>query len=145
MELRVDPMAKQGPVGFPIEDLQRVRLGVRPGYEPSEKPPVRVFIGSEPAQYRPERVLVWSIEQSFIHHYFRTEMSLFPSLKKEVDSTVQMLPIVVEDSRGASQHCSMCIMTTGVHSAIMFRREGQVIVFLHWQGVHVASQENPTT
>ena len=60
---RVDSMTKLGPVSFPIEDLQRVRLGVRPGHEPSEKSPVRVFIGSEPAQYRPERVLVWSIEQ----------------------------------------------------------------------------------
>ena len=60
---RVDPMTKLGPVGFPIEDLHRVRLGARPGHEPSEKPPVRIFIGSEPAQYRPERVLVWSIEQ----------------------------------------------------------------------------------
>lgn len=30
---------------------------------PSPKPPVRVFVGTEPAQYRAERVFVWSIEQ----------------------------------------------------------------------------------
>ncbi len=29
----------------------------------SGKPPVRIFIGSEAAQYRAERILVWSIEQ----------------------------------------------------------------------------------
>ena len=27
------------------------------------KPPVRIFIGSEPSQYRAERIMVWSIEQ----------------------------------------------------------------------------------
>jgi len=28
-----------------------------------EKPPVRIFVGSEPSQYRAERIMVWSIEQ----------------------------------------------------------------------------------
>jgi hypothetical protein len=32
-----------------------------PGERPSRKPPVRIFIGSEPGQQRAERVLVWSI------------------------------------------------------------------------------------
>ena len=41
----------------------RVTLGVRDGHAPSRRPPVRVFLGSEPAQYRAERVFVWSIEQ----------------------------------------------------------------------------------
>jgi hypothetical protein len=40
-----------------------VRLDPEPGVEPSAKPPVRIFIGTEPAQYRAERVLVWSILQ----------------------------------------------------------------------------------
>jgi len=38
-------------------------LPVRPGAQPSAKPPVRIFLGTEPAQFRPERVFVWSIEQ----------------------------------------------------------------------------------
>ena len=42
---------------------QLVRLGVRPGREPSERPAVRLFLGSEPAQRRAERVFLWSIEQ----------------------------------------------------------------------------------
>ncbi|MCS6924922.1 MAG: mitochondrial fission ELM1 family protein [Candidatus Binatia bacterium] len=42
---------------------ERIVLGVREGYSPSVKPPVRIFIGTEPAQYRAERVLLWSIEQ----------------------------------------------------------------------------------
>ena len=38
-------------------------MGVRDGVRPSPKPPVRIFVGSEPAQYRAERVFFWSIEQ----------------------------------------------------------------------------------
>jgi uncharacterized protein len=40
-----------------------VVLGVREGVPPSPKPPVRIFLGSEPAQHRAERVFFWSIEQ----------------------------------------------------------------------------------
>ncbi len=42
---------------------ERIVLPVRPGTTPSPKPPVRIFVGTEPAQFRPERVLLWSIEQ----------------------------------------------------------------------------------
>ena len=38
-------------------------LGVRHGATPSPRPPVRIFLGTEPAQHRAERVFVWSIEQ----------------------------------------------------------------------------------
>ncbi len=40
-----------------------ITLDVRPGVEPSGKPPVRIFLGTEASQFRPERVLVWSVEQ----------------------------------------------------------------------------------
>ncbi|HEX7231988.1 MAG TPA: ELM1/GtrOC1 family putative glycosyltransferase [Candidatus Binatia bacterium] len=40
-----------------------VVLGVREGVAPSPKPPVRIFLGTEPDQYRAERVFFWSIEQ----------------------------------------------------------------------------------
>jgi mitochondrial fission protein ELM1 len=40
-----------------------VVLGVKGGAVPSGKPPVRIFLGTEPAQYRAERVFVWSIER----------------------------------------------------------------------------------
>ena len=40
-----------------------VVLGVREGVPPSPKPPVRIFLGTEPDQYRAERVFFWSIEQ----------------------------------------------------------------------------------
>jgi mitochondrial fission protein ELM1 len=40
-----------------------VVLGVRAGVSPSPQPPVRIFLGTEPAQYRAERVFFWSIEQ----------------------------------------------------------------------------------
>ncbi len=43
--------------------LERVVLGVREGMAPSEQPPVRIFVGTEPDQYRAERIFVWSIEQ----------------------------------------------------------------------------------
>ena len=38
-------------------------LGVKPGVSPSPKPPVRIFLGTQAEQYRPERVFFWSIEQ----------------------------------------------------------------------------------
>lgn len=40
-----------------------VVLGVRNGVTPSPKPPVRIFLGTQLAQYRAERVFFWSIEQ----------------------------------------------------------------------------------
>jgi mitochondrial fission protein ELM1 len=40
-----------------------LRLEVRPGETPCAKPPVRIFLGSQPAQQRAERVFVWSIER----------------------------------------------------------------------------------
>lgn len=39
------------------------RLDVAEGVEPSGKPPVRIFLGTEPAQYRAERVFIWSVIQ----------------------------------------------------------------------------------
>ncbi len=43
---------------------ERVVLEVADGVTPSDKPPVRVFLGTEPAHHRAERVFVWSIEQT---------------------------------------------------------------------------------
>ncbi|MBX3705270.1 MAG: hypothetical protein KF911_01465 [Pseudomonadales bacterium] len=40
-----------------------IRLAPEPGVEPSTLPPVRIFVGTEPAQFRAERVLVWSIRR----------------------------------------------------------------------------------
>src|SRR5260221_6360123 len=42
----------------------RIVLDVRDGVTGSAKPPVRMFVGTEPAQYRAERVFVWSVEQA---------------------------------------------------------------------------------
>ena len=40
-----------------------VRFDVEPGVEASGKPPVRIFLGTEPAQHRAERVFIWSVKQ----------------------------------------------------------------------------------
>ena len=40
-----------------------VVLPARDGFAPSEKPPVRIFLGTEKAQYKAERVFIWSIEK----------------------------------------------------------------------------------
>ncbi len=45
----------------PLPEL--VVLDVVTGVIPSSKPPVRIFLGTEPAQYRAERIFVWSIER----------------------------------------------------------------------------------
>lgn len=53
-----------------LESLRRGRaepeaitLGVRPGEDPCDKPPVHIYLGTQGAQYRAERVFVWSIER----------------------------------------------------------------------------------
>src|SRR5262245_17143132 len=42
---------------------ERIVLDVRPDSRPDPRPPVRIFLGSEAAQHRAERVFVWSIER----------------------------------------------------------------------------------
>ncbi len=42
---------------------QRIVLDVVPGVAPSLKPPVRMFMGTEPRQHRAERVWIWSVLQ----------------------------------------------------------------------------------
>lgn len=51
------------PPGF-RERPERVVLDVRDGVVRSSKPPVRIFVGTEPGQYRAERVFIWSVEQA---------------------------------------------------------------------------------
>lgn len=46
-----------------VPPLERIVLDARGDGAPGSKPPVRIFVGTEPAQYRAERVFVWSIEQ----------------------------------------------------------------------------------
>ncbi len=41
----------------------RIVLGVRDGHRPSEKPPVRIFLGTERGQFRAERIFIWSVEK----------------------------------------------------------------------------------
>jgi hypothetical protein len=45
------------------EAPELVRFEVEPGVAPSDKPPVRIFLGTEAAQCRPERVFVWAVKQ----------------------------------------------------------------------------------
>jgi len=50
--------------GFaPRETPEIITLPVHPGVQPSGKPPVRLFVATEPAQFRAERVFMWSIER----------------------------------------------------------------------------------
>ncbi len=41
----------------------KVVLPVADGVTPVDKPPVRIYLGTEPAQYKAERIFIWSIEQ----------------------------------------------------------------------------------
>ncbi len=41
----------------------RIVLAPRKGYAPSDKPPVRIYLGSERHQFRAERAFLWSIER----------------------------------------------------------------------------------
>ncbi|MFT4581408.1 MAG: hypothetical protein ACI915_000140 [Gammaproteobacteria bacterium] len=53
--------AKRGPGVRTRPEI--VRLDPRPDVEASDKPPVRIFLGSESEQYRAERIFIWSIIQ----------------------------------------------------------------------------------
>src|SRR5262249_15856759 len=57
------PTSRDGIDALDPRDPERIVLGVRPGPARCAKPPVRIFLGSEASQFRPERVLVWSIER----------------------------------------------------------------------------------
>jgi uncharacterized protein len=46
-----------------IHRPQKVTLDVQPGVAPSNKPPVRIFVGTEDGQYRAERVFIYAIER----------------------------------------------------------------------------------
>ncbi len=48
---------------FHRDDPDCVVLAPRPGVVPSDRPPVRIFLGTEEAQYRAERIFFYSIEQ----------------------------------------------------------------------------------
>jgi hypothetical protein len=41
----------------------RILLGVKAGHRPSEKPPVRIFLGTERGQFRAEQAFLWSVEK----------------------------------------------------------------------------------
>jgi mitochondrial fission protein ELM1 len=56
------PMGKNRVFGVHAHP-ERVVLGVQDGAPLSPKPPVRIFVGSEPVQYRAEQVFLWSVEQ----------------------------------------------------------------------------------
>lgn len=70
MSLLTDSTARSGPLDTSPAAVpglrarpERLVLGVRDGVAASAKPPVRIFLGTEPDQYRAERIFVWSIEQ----------------------------------------------------------------------------------
>ena len=59
------PLATDNPDRWPFfrDNPDVVVLGPREGVQPSDKPPVRIFLGTEEAQYRAERIFFWSIEK----------------------------------------------------------------------------------
>ncbi len=59
------PLATDDPDRWPFfrDNPDVVVLGPREGVVPSDKPPVRIFLGTEEAQYRAERIFFWSIEK----------------------------------------------------------------------------------
>ena len=58
-------MATEDPDRWPYfrDSPDVVVLAPREGETPSDKPPVRIFLGTEEAQYRAERIFFWSIEK----------------------------------------------------------------------------------
>jgi mitochondrial fission protein ELM1 len=60
---RIFPSASRLPSAG-VRDLpQKVVLPARSGTTPSDKPPVRIYLGTEPGQYRAERVFIYSVDK----------------------------------------------------------------------------------
>ncbi|MDX6748632.1 ELM1/GtrOC1 family putative glycosyltransferase [Geminicoccaceae bacterium 1502E] len=57
------PSEQQQSWPYHRENPDLVVLDVRPGVNPSGKPPVRIFLGTEDAQYRAERIFFFSVEK----------------------------------------------------------------------------------
>jgi len=55
------PAAARPAPAMPAPLLQPVRFDVLPGVAPADRPPVRIFLGTEPAQHRAERVFFHSL------------------------------------------------------------------------------------
>src|SRR5262245_38857661 len=53
----------RAPAGESRSAPERILLEVHPGTRPDPRPPVRLFVGTEAAQHRAERVFLWSIER----------------------------------------------------------------------------------
>lgn len=54
---------RKAPERQPGSTRRPERIAIPPvsGHEPSQRPPVRIFLGTEPGQYRATRVFVWSV------------------------------------------------------------------------------------
>ena len=46
-----------------MQEMEVIHLAPQPGTTPSSKPPVRIYLGTEPGQYRATRIFVWSVMQ----------------------------------------------------------------------------------
>jgi len=61
---RLLPQSQADDALFLRERPELVVLPPDPSLPVSSKPPVRIFLGTEPGQYRAERVFIWSVEQT---------------------------------------------------------------------------------
>ena len=60
----MNPAAAQPAPAMPAPLLQPVRFDVPLGVVPADRPPVRIFLGTEPAQHRAERVFFYSLNKA---------------------------------------------------------------------------------
>jgi len=60
---RLLPQSLADDAMFLREKPELIALEPDAGVTPSTRPPVRIFLGTEPGQYRAERIFIWSIEQ----------------------------------------------------------------------------------
>jgi len=54
---------ERGRIAGTRDEPELVAIDPDPGVAASEKPPVRIYLGTEPAQHRAERIFVWSVLQ----------------------------------------------------------------------------------
>ncbi len=80
-------------------------------------------------------------QDTFIDHQLRAVVAFFTRLEHEYDVSWQLFWNAGQHACGTSEHCSMQVMSAGMHDARKLRSEWNIGFFKYWQGIHVSSKQ----
>ena len=83
-----------------------------------------------------------AVEHTLVDHVLGTVVALFAWLEHEPDLAGEFRLVFGQKAGGAEQHGDMSVVAAGMHHLLILRTPGDVQVFLQWQCIHVAAQQN---